>query len=125
GAAGGEGRRQGGILRAAGRLLKQLDLSDAQKAKIKAITEEAAKEFQALRKSQDAQQGNLREKFQRVRDATMKKIEAVLTPEQREKLEKLKEEAAAQMRERMRERGGQPGTGTGGSGGRQGPRSVD
>jgi|GEM_PF-3043441 len=121
------GRRRGGVMRGTERMLEQLDLTDAQKEKIKTITEEAAKQFQALRESQDAQQGSLREKFQQIREATMKKIEAVLTPEQRAKLKKLQEEAAAQMRERMREQGGpggQPGPGgPGGSGDRQGSRS--
>lgn len=118
------GRRQGGMMRGTERLLEQLELTDAQKEKIKAITEDAAKQFQALREQQDAQQGSLREKFQQIRDATMKKIEAVLTPEQRAKFKKLQEEAAAQMRERMREQGGSGGQpGPGGSGGRQGTRA--
>ncbi len=130
GSPGGEGqggRRQGGMMRGTERMLEQLDLTAAQKEKIKTITEEAAKQFQALRESQDAQQGSLREQFQQIREAIMKKIEAVLTPEQRAKLKKLQEEAAAQMRERMREQGGpggQPGPGgPGGSGDRQGSRS--
>lgn len=127
GSPGGEGqggRRQGGMMRGTERMLEQLELTDAQKEKIKAITDEAAKQLQALRESQDAQQGSLREKFQQIRDATMKKIEAVLTPEQRAKLKKLQEEAAAQMRERMREQGGPGGQpGPGGSGDRQGSRS--
>lgn len=108
-------RRPGGMMRGTQRLLEQLNLTDAQKEKIKAITEEAAKQFQALRESQEAQQGSLREKFQQIREGMMKKIEAVLTAEQRAKLEKLQEEAAAQMRERMRQReqGGQGGPGGG------------
>lgn len=119
------GRRQGGMMRGLERMFEQLNLTDAQKEKIKAITEEAAKQFLALRESQDAQQGALREKFQQIRDATMKEIDAVLTPEQRAKLKKLQEEAAAQMRERMRQRdqGGQGGQrGPGGSGDREGAR---
>lgn len=132
GGPGGEGqggRRQGGMMRGMERMLEQLNLTDAQKDKIKAIMEEATKQFQALRESQDAQQGSLREKFQQIRDATIKKIETVLTPEQRTKLKKLQEEAAAEMRERMREREqgrpGDPGPGgsSGGSGDRQGTRS--
>jgi Spy/CpxP family protein refolding chaperone len=110
-------RRPGGMMRGTQRMLEQLNLTDAQKEKIKAITEEAAKQFQALRESQEAQQGSLREKFQQIREGMMKKIEAVLTAEQRAKLKKLQEEAAAQMRERMREReqGGQGGPGGGNS----------
>ena len=62
---------------------KFLDLSDEQKAKAKEIREQSRKQIEPLMKEMKA----LREKMDKIREADMKKFEALLTPEQKTKLE--------------------------------------
>lgn len=62
---------------------KFLDLTDEQKAKAKEIREQSRKEIEPLMKEMKT----LREKMDKIREADMKKFEALLTPEQKAKLE--------------------------------------
>lgn len=66
---------------------KFLDLSDEQKAKAKEIREQSRKQIEPLMKEMKA----LREKMDKIREADMKKFEALLTPEQKAKLEARKQ----------------------------------
>lgn len=66
---------------------KFLDLTDEQKAKAKEIREESRKEIEPLMKEMKT----LREKMDKIREADMKKFEAILTPEQKAKLEARKQ----------------------------------
>ena len=61
----------------------QLNLTEDQKAKIKSIMEEQAA------------------KIKEIRTATESQIDAVLTPQQKTKLDQLRKEAQAKMKERM------------------------
>lgn len=68
------------------KMAKQLNLTDEQKEKAKALREEARKEMEPLME----QKKNLREKTKAIREKHMAKFEAILTPEQKEKLEEIK-----------------------------------
>lgn len=66
---------------------KFLDLSDEQKAKAKEIREHSRKEIEPLMKEMKT----IRKKMDKIREADMKKFEALLTPEQKAKLEARKQ----------------------------------
>lgn len=66
---------------------KFLDLTDEQKAKAKEIREHSRKEIEPLMDEMKT----IREKMDRIREADMKKFEALLTPEQKAKLEDRKQ----------------------------------
>ena len=66
---------------------KFLDLTDKQKAKAKEIREQSRKEIEPLMKEMKT----IREKMDKIREADMKKFEALLTPEQKAKLEASKQ----------------------------------
>ena len=67
------------------RLTKELDLTADQQAKIQPIVTDSANQLQAVRREQF-------EKVTKIVDTTNKAIAAVLTPEQRQKLEKIESE---------------------------------
>jgi Spy/CpxP family protein refolding chaperone len=79
------------------RMTEQLKLTDAQKPKVKAVLEESQKKMEALR-GQDMTPEQRREKFTAMREEEAKKLNAILTPEQQEKMKS--------MREEMRKKGG-------------------
>lgn len=62
---------------------KFLDLTDEQKAKAKEIREQSRKEIEPLMDEMKT----IREKMDKIRETDMKKFEALLTPEQKAKLE--------------------------------------
>lgn len=121
------------------RLMQQLDLTEEQKAKIKAIQEENQAQTQQAREAIRAANQSLREAIDEgtddqiiaagkalgeaygkegvLRAQTQRKINAVLTPEQQVKMKELR----AQMQQRMQDRpaGNAPGE-NGPQGGRQG-----
>lgn len=66
---------------------KFLDLTDEQKAKAKEIREHSRKEIEPLMDEMKT----IREKMDKIREADMKKFEALLTPEQKAKLEARKQ----------------------------------
>lgn len=66
---------------------KFLDLTDEQKAKAKEIREQSRKEIEPLMDEMKT----IREKMDKIREADMKKFEALLTPEQKAKLEARKQ----------------------------------
>ena len=66
---------------------KFLDLTDEQKAKAKEIREQSRKEIEPLMKEMKT----IREKMDKIREADMKKFEALLTPEQKAKMEARKQ----------------------------------
>lgn len=74
--------------------LSELKLTTEQQAQIKAIKEEARAQMQEMRKQNPDQRPD-RETMMKAREASQKKIEAVLTAEQREKLTALKTERKA------------------------------
>jgi Spy/CpxP family protein refolding chaperone len=88
------------------RLTTELNLTDAQKPKVKELLEDGAKKRQELR---GLGQDERREKMRALMQDQNKKLKEILTPEQREKYQK--------MMERRRQRGG------GGAGGQSGGAS--
>ena len=87
-------------------LQTKLGLTADQKAKIKQIELDRAKEYDGLRKKDEA---TMKAKFEE-RKAAMKahqdKIDAVLTAEQKTKLAASREEAKAKMKDRSKDRKG-------------------
>jgi periplasmic protein CpxP/Spy len=74
--------------------MDQLNLTDDQKAKVKTIMEDQAAKIQVIR------------------NATESQIDAVLTPEQKAKLDQLRKEAQEKMKERMEKNKAAAGTET-------------
>ena len=79
---------------------KFLDLTDEQKAKAKEIREQSRKEIEPLMNEMKT----LREKMDKIREADMKKFEALLTPEQKAKLEARKKHHEKEFDGRKRHR---------------------
>lgn len=72
------------------RVCKQLGLSDAQKADIKAIRTDARASAKAIRADTSLAPDARRAQLKQLRRQTMGKIKALLTPEQLRKLDQLK-----------------------------------
>ena len=79
---------------------KFLDLTDEQKAKAKEIREQSRKEIEPLMNEMKT----LRKKMDKIREADMKKFEALLTPEQKAKLEARKKHHEKEFDGRERHR---------------------
>ncbi|MBN9502313.1 MAG: hypothetical protein BGO01_13300 [Armatimonadetes bacterium 55-13] len=86
---------------------KFLGLTPAQEKKIKPILEDSMKKSKAIREDKKMPEDKKREAMKKLRDANNKKIEAILTPEQKKKMEDM----------RKRGPGGPGGRGPGGPGG--------
>ena len=69
------------------RLTTELTLTDAQKPKVKAVLEDSQKKMTELRNDTALDQPQRREKFQALREEELKKMKAILTPEQYTKYE--------------------------------------
>jgi|SRR6516162_1713114 Spy/CpxP family protein refolding chaperone len=68
------------------RLSKELDLTQEQREKIRPVLEEQMKQMRALREDSSLTQEQRREKAMAAMKETHEKVEAILNPEQREKL---------------------------------------
>lgn len=73
-------------------LSKELELTDAQKAQLKPIIEAELKAMKELMDNKELSREDRREKMQAIRKEGRTKIEAVLTKEQVEKLNKIQAE---------------------------------
>jgi len=69
------------------RMSKELNLTDDQKPKVKAVLEEQSTKMRGVR---DLPQDEQREKFQASREETNKKMKEILTPEQYTKFESMR-----------------------------------
>jgi periplasmic protein CpxP/Spy len=87
------------------RLTSELNLTDAQKPKVKAALEENMKNMEELR---NVPREERRDKMREVREQHAKKMKEILTPDQFEKYKKLQEE----MRQRRPGGPGAPDSGT-------------
>ena len=72
------------------RLTKELNLTDAQKPKVKALLEDTAKKRADLR---NLDQSERREKGRALMEDENKKMKEILTPEQYEKFQKMERDA--------------------------------
>jgi len=71
------------------RMSTDLNLTDAQKPKVKAVLEDSSKAMQGLR---DLPQDERRPKMQSIREDETKKLKDILTPDQMEKYTKMLDE---------------------------------
>ncbi len=74
-----------------GDMLKDLNLTDDQKAKMKAAREEMETQGKALRDDTTLKPEEKRDKFKALREAQHAKVKEILTPEQFEKFQKMME----------------------------------
>ena len=88
---GGTGGPLGGLRQA----MEKLDLTAEQKAKIEAATKEGRDKIQALIQEHRDDPAAIRDKIRPLYEEMQKKVEDVLTPEQKEKLKKFREEQGA------------------------------
>ncbi len=68
-------------------MLKDLNLSDAQKAQVKKDREEMRPKMEALRNNTSLTPDQKRTQMQAIREEQKKKMDAILTPEQKAKME--------------------------------------
>ena len=78
------------------KLFSELNLTAEQQAQIKAIREEGRAEMKELRQ-QGSEQRPDRESMKKMRESAKEKVQAILTPEQRKKLDSLKAERKAAL----------------------------
>lgn len=100
----------------ADRLAKQLELSDAEKAKVEALYEKQDKkreemraEAQKLKEKKDQLVEDRKEKFEAQRKADDAELESIIGKEKMEKLQKIRAERQAKMQERRDNRPGGQG----------------
>ena len=84
---------------------KSLNLSDDQKAKLKALHEENRKQMAELRKNENITVKEWKEKMQAQRKDHQAKVQSLLTADQKAQLEKSRSERKAKMQERSKARG--------------------
>lgn len=94
----------------------ELGLSQEQKDQMKQIRKTQREKMQAIRDDSSLSMEDRREKMRGLRKETHSKVNALLTPEQRQKVEQYRKEHRA---DRRGHRG--PGSGPGGQGGPEGP----
>jgi len=86
-AAGARGGARGDRL---AQMAKELDLTDAQKEKIKPILQDQAKAMAELRDNKDLSREDRMAKMKEMRDGMTAKLKPILTPEQLEKWTKMR-----------------------------------
>lgn len=76
-----------------GQMMKEkLGLSDAQAEQIKKIHEESRAQMEKLKKDESLSKEDKMAEMKKIREATKAKVDAVLTPEQREKAKELRKD---------------------------------
>ncbi len=95
------GRRGGGFERMA----QALNLTEEQKSQIQPILQQQRQKLEALRNDNSLSQQQKREQFQQIREQTRSQINAILTPDQQQKMQQMEQ----QMRQRRGRRGGPGG----------------
>lgn len=91
------------------RMMEQLDLTQEQKDKLKPLFDEFRKEVNAVREDAKLDPQARRAKFEELRKAHQAKVDAILTAEQKEKMNKLREEGRAKHEELRKKRGPKDG----------------
>lgn len=89
-------------------LKEQLKLTDAQVEKLRPILKEQADKLRALRDDTSLSQQDRRKKVQEIREATTPKINAILTKEQSDQWEKIRQERQGQGQRRPGNQGRPP-----------------
>lgn len=83
-----------------GEEFKKLNLSEEQKAKLKALREESRQQREELKKNDNITVKEWRAKMEAQRKAQREKFQSILTEEQKAQLKKSKEERTARIKER-------------------------
>ncbi|MBI3875986.1 MAG: hypothetical protein HY300_08515 [Verrucomicrobia bacterium] len=81
-------------------LAEQLNLTDEQKEKLKPIVQEEVEKLKALREDATLSRQDKVAKFREIQEGAQAKIKAILTPEQQEKMDKLREKAKENFKKR-------------------------
>lgn len=84
---------------------QELNLNKDQQEKVKAIQEKQREEMQTIRNNSELSQEQQREQMMTLRKKYSEQIEALLTPEQKEKLKVKQKEMQEQMQQRRRNGG--------------------
>ena len=103
-------KKEGGPKGDGARMKEQLGLTDEQAEKIKAIHAEERTQLNALREKEGDKESK-REEMKKIRETTRTKVDAVLTPEQRQKAAKMREKMKERTEERKGEKGEKEGKG--------------
>ena len=90
-------RRGGGM----DRMAKELGLTDAQKAKMRAIMQAQRPRMKALRENQSLTGDQKMSKMREMRAARMKQMAAILTPVQRKKMQAMMKDRRSQRDHKM------------------------
>jgi periplasmic protein CpxP/Spy len=88
-------------------MYKDLNLTKEQQEKVKAIQEKQRTESEAVRNNSAISREQQREQMMEIRKKYSEQIDAILTPEQKEKLKAKQKEMQEQMQRRRRDGGGQ------------------
>ena len=78
------------------KMAKELGLTDDQKKQLKALRQDQRKQMDAVRNDSSLSQEQKQAKFKEIHQAGMEKRDALLTPEQREKMQHLRDEHEAE-----------------------------
>jgi Spy/CpxP family protein refolding chaperone len=97
--------RQEGRKKNHGKEMADLNLSEEQKTKFKALNQEQHQQMAELKKLDNITVKESRERMEALRNDHQAKVQALLTPEQKAKLEKKKEEHKGEMKEMGKARG--------------------
>ena len=90
------------------RMEKELNLTSAQKARIQTIMKESRTKSQKIRENQSLSPEQKRAQMKSNREATMKRVNTVLTPQQRQKLASMRKEMEVKRRQNGGGFGGGP-----------------
>jgi Spy/CpxP family protein refolding chaperone len=85
-----------------GEVFKNLNLTEEQKTKFKALNEEHRKQMAELKKNDQITVKEWRAKREALKKDHREKIQSLLTPEQKSQLEKSRQERRAKMQERSK-----------------------
>jgi periplasmic protein CpxP/Spy len=98
---GGKGMRHGGPERRLEFLSQQLNLTDDQKSKLKPILEDESKQMKTVWDDASLSEDQKHAKMKDIRESTRPQIEAILTPDQKQKFEQLKNEGMEHHKGKM------------------------
>ena len=98
------GKGMGGMRGGGMRMMKDLNLTDAQKAKLKPIMESQRTQMKAIREDTKLDSKAKMAKMKTMRDGMEKKVNAILTADQRKKLVAIKAKMKAERKNGMGKR---------------------
>ena len=93
------------------RVKKELGLTDDQSEKMKAIQQDSEAQLKALRENTALSPEEKKAAVRQIREATKAKVDAILTPEQAAKIEKMREGAKKHIKERRAGKDGEEAPG--------------